>query len=143
MAVQAKHLAVQCEVIQRPFGSDHNFIQIKRLGHKIIGTQADCFDGAVARTVRGDYDHGDRGQLRVTAEMLQELLASDSGHFPITENQVRRFGAQQIDCGSPVIRFQNGISTSSQNLRQCFAQVRFIVDNKNGGRHFCGSDSVR
>ena len=143
------HLALEPRVLQRPLGDQQQPVGLERLFDEVIGAAFDGGDRGFDIAVAGNHHDRQFGMLEL--ERVEQLQAVEPAALQpdVEEHQIgpaRHHGAERFVA---VARGARHVAFVLQDARDQFANIGFVVDDEDIGRHdqltasrFWGADAA-
>ena len=112
----------------------HQYVHIKRLGNKVIGSTAHGHDHVHVIRCGGDEDHRHLGNL---SDFLTPVKAIIKWKFQIQKNKLRIFPRKFLQYIGKILSQKNVISPGTEMLFQKIRDCFVIFYNKNTILHSC------
>ena len=133
--LELAHFALEPRILQRPLGHQQEPVGLERLFDEIVGAALDRGDGGFDIAVAG-YHH-DRQFGMLGFEAVEQLQSVETAALEpdIEKNQIgppRDDGAERfvaVACGA------RAVTLVLQDARDQFADIGFVVDDEDIGRH--------
>src|SRR5712692_1135737 len=134
--LQRLDLALEPRGLERAIGDEHEAIRLERLLDEVVGALLDRRDRGLDVAVARDHHDRHLGMLGLHAvEKLQPVEAA-SLQPDVEEDQVRAARAERGERLVAVARGARLVALVLQDTRDQLADVRFIIDDEDIGRHF-------
>jgi hypothetical protein len=136
---QRFHLAPEAQRFDRPARDQHQPIGVKRLLDEIVSAAANGGDRRLDSAVPGN--HHDRHVGVFALDHIKQREAVEPAAFKpdVEQDEVRPPRLNRADRIVRILRRADRIAFILQNTRHQFADIRFVVDNKNIGCHTLNS----
>src|ERR1035437_7467634 len=128
------HLALsvaQVLLLERRANACSKESRVERLGKVVIGTSLDATDGRIEFAQRRDHDDGDLLKSRIALKRRENVIAADSRHHQIEQDEIESLFFDQGERDGTVFRLKHSMPLTLQPTGQKVSVRRIVVHHQN------------